>query len=838
MPAIPNVASVGVAIVPNMSNFGRQLSSGLPAALKTGLAGIAGIGGAVAGIIGTAVKEFVPLEATFARMVGLAGVAKDEIAGFQEEILKLAPAVGKAPQELADALLFITSSGFQGAAALEVLEASAKAGAAGLGDVAVIADAVTSAVNAYGPEVLSAARATDILVAGVREGKIEADQFAPVLGKLLPTASAMGIAFEDVAGILAAMSRTGFDAAEASTSLGAVMSTLLKPSVQAKNALEDAGLSMADLRDIAGKPGGLVEVMRILDGALGDNEEALSAVVPNVRAFRGVMNLLAQDASVVDQVLQGTRDSIGDTDEALAAVADTAEFRLAQAMAKLKVSLVEVGSEAAPDVIAGIEAMIPVLDAVISGALDFATGVKTIVEGFQSLPVPAQAAAAGVTGIYLALKLAGSHPIILGLTAVAGLITILGDRARDHKKNVDDLAESLGGLSDAEVALTRAVIQRKVIEAGILDDLANLGITVSTVTEAILGNVRARERLARTPPAFAGNVEAHKRVIAVVNELGLSYDEATEKQQATRRAQLEAAKDADLLTGSLLGTKDALEGSGDAADDAAGGFGDAADEAGTLADELDKAKEAGDGVIATLLDLTNPLFSAINRAVSLKDLIEEIDAASDTEPEGFRNAEEVAKYRQALLELAASLELANQEAGGANEALDIMAALFQTTRPELIDWLAEFGIVIDEFGNLGTAITEGVVAGAGNLQRDLTRSLDQQIAGTLATLRNKYEIRSPSGVWRRELGVPFRQGLIEPMHTAGRELQAAVTAAISQGMNQTVPRGAAPAGPVITGDTITIEEGAIQVHNARPERASESLQSAPLRMTLQGLVRR
>jgi hypothetical protein len=52
--------------------------------------------------------------------------------------------------EAAEALFFITSAGLRGAGATEVLEASLKGAAIGLGDTKTIADLATSAVNAYG----------------------------------------------------------------------------------------------------------------------------------------------------------------------------------------------------------------------------------------------------------------------------------------------------------------------------------------------------------------------------------------------------------------------------------------------------------------------------------------------------------------------------------------------------------------------------------------------------------------------------------------------------------------------------------------------------------------
>ncbi|BCV00221.1 MAG: hypothetical protein CM15mV33_840 [uncultured marine virus] len=59
---------------------------------------------------------------------------------------------GRGPQELADAMFFIASAGLRGATAMEVLNASAKAAAIGLGQTKAVADAATSAVNAYGAE--------------------------------------------------------------------------------------------------------------------------------------------------------------------------------------------------------------------------------------------------------------------------------------------------------------------------------------------------------------------------------------------------------------------------------------------------------------------------------------------------------------------------------------------------------------------------------------------------------------------------------------------------------------------------------------------------------------
>ena len=242
-------------------------------------------------------------EAEMSKIVGLVGVARDQVNAWSKDILRLAPQLGKAPKEMAQAMFFVTSAGARGEKAMEVLTRSAKASAAGLGETKTVADAVTSAMNAYARTGMTAARATDILTAAVREGKLEASALAPVMGRVLPMASAMGVRFEDVAGAMAVMSRTGAEANQAATSIQALMMALQKPTAEATELLKSAGLSFGDLRDMVRKPGGVIEALRLLESRFKFNDTALATLIPNVRALRCVMNVLAQDATIVDSVM-------------------------------------------------------------------------------------------------------------------------------------------------------------------------------------------------------------------------------------------------------------------------------------------------------------------------------------------------------------------------------------------------------------------------------------------------------------------------------------------------------------------------------------------------------
>ncbi|GAF67930.1 unnamed protein product, partial [marine sediment metagenome] len=263
------------------------------------------------GIAGAGVKIAADFDASMRKIVGLVGIPIEQVNEWREDVRHLGVQYGASAKEAADALFFITSAGLRGAEAMETLEVALAASAAGMGEVKVVADAATSAMNAYSVAGLTATRATEILTAGVRMGKLESEQLAPVMGRITGTAAALNVSFEDVVGTLAVFSRTGTQAAEGATQLLSMMSSLLGTSKEGEEALIGEGLSLEKLRDIAAKPGGLLQVMRLLNRTFKGNQEALKSVIPNLRAFRGVMNALAQDTEAVDFVMQGVRDSVG-----------------------------------------------------------------------------------------------------------------------------------------------------------------------------------------------------------------------------------------------------------------------------------------------------------------------------------------------------------------------------------------------------------------------------------------------------------------------------------------------------------------------------------------------
>lgn len=398
----------------NFTQIGKSLTTSLT--LPLGLAG------------GAMIKLASDFETSLSLIEGLVGVAAKEVDMMRDSVLSLSGTTSKAPQELADALFFVTSAGLRGADAMDVLEKSAKASAAGLGETKSIADLLTSAINAYGKENLTSAQATDILTAAVREGKLEAQSLAPVMGRLLPMATELGVGFDEVSGFLAAMSRTGLDAATSSTALRGIMMKLVKPTEMAKKQLAEYGLSANDLRKQV-KEKGLLSVLTTLSTTFKGNEEAMSRVFEDVEGLVGVLNILGQDADVVSGIMDGVTNSVGDMDKAFDVASKTAEFKFNSALTSLKSAGIELGSIMLP-IVASIAESVASLGQKFSSLSDFSKKLGLSIAGIAFVAGPTLLFLGSLAKAYLSLQLALPKLIIavqsLNLTMLANPYVAVG----------------------------------------------------------------------------------------------------------------------------------------------------------------------------------------------------------------------------------------------------------------------------------------------------------------------------------------------------------------------------------------------------------------------------
>jgi len=304
------------------------------------------------------------------KIVGLTDVAQEEVNEWNKSVLKLSKTFGKSPIELAQSLYFIASSGIKSSEALEVLRVSAMAAASGLGSTKDVADLVTSVLNAYANTGITATEITDQLVAAVRVGKAEANEFASSIGQVIPIAAQLGVSFAEVAGGMAAITLQGASARTAGVYLKNVLNSLLKEAGENSVIFEELGLNWSKLRSIL-KEQGLIALMNELRRITEEYDLSLFRdLLPDVRALTGGLALVGRNFEYNSKIIQEVINSQGDLAEAFSKVSDTLKIRLDRALTRIKTVMIDFGKNVA-------EAVIPLVE-------KFADVVRSITNKFNS----------------------------------------------------------------------------------------------------------------------------------------------------------------------------------------------------------------------------------------------------------------------------------------------------------------------------------------------------------------------------------------------------------------------------------------------------------------------
>lgn len=316
------------------------------------------IGTAMAGIAANSVRLATSFESELTKINTLVGVSRDEIDGFRDSILSLAPAVGRAPDELARAMFAITSAGARGAAAMELLENASRASAIGLGDTRDIALAAGAAVTAYGEENLNAAQAVEIMVGTIEQGNLEASQLAGVLGRVLGLAAQAGVSFQDAGAFIASFTRQGVDAAQAVTGLrGALQILVRNPPAQATAALNELGLSVEQLRDNVRSQGFINAFQDLVDRADAAGI-SMGQVIPEVEGLSGVLSVFASQGESAASISESVGDAVGSLGDRFdEAVRNDPSLAFAQIREQLNVMQATIGRALLPSLMMLIQGL-------------------------------------------------------------------------------------------------------------------------------------------------------------------------------------------------------------------------------------------------------------------------------------------------------------------------------------------------------------------------------------------------------------------------------------------------------------------------------------------------
>lgn len=296
---------------------------------------------------------------------------------FNKQVLALAPKLAKTPQDLANSLYDIVSSGFTGNDATTVLAAAGKGASAGVTDTATVANALVRTMSAYGQKAKEAKKDTDVMFQGVNIGILNFQEMSTGLSQVIGLAAAAKVPFDQLVGAVALLTRKGLEAPEAFTSLNQMLLGIMAPSPQSQQAAESifgadwkkkwsaqavAGQGLAgvmkNLMKVLNPSPEQIKNLNSMDSTVsdlaasqiaGDKIDVLTSLFGNVRALRGALILASSSGYTFSDVMKDMQKSGGATDRVFAEQEKTfgrQKDRLAAIFDVLKIS---VGSGLLPE---------------------------------------------------------------------------------------------------------------------------------------------------------------------------------------------------------------------------------------------------------------------------------------------------------------------------------------------------------------------------------------------------------------------------------------------------------------------------------------------------------
>ena len=371
------------------------------AATKTQLMGTIGAVGAVAAAIYAGpVQAAQKYETAMAKVGTIADTKQVPLEQLSSEIMKLSNTTGIAAEAIADDVYNAISAGQKTGDAVNFVSNSAKLAKAGFAESSQTLDVLTTILNAYGMEASKVGDVSDMLIQIQNKGKVTVGELSSVMGKIIPTANANGVALEQLGAGYAIMTSKGIAAAETTTYMNSMLNELGKSGTTADKLLrQTAGKSFKELM-ADGKS--LGDVLGIMQEAAESSGKSLSDVFGSAEAGKAAVSLLSNGVDGFNESVKGMVESAGATEEAFAKMENTTEAK----MQKAKNSIANLGIVLGQNLLPIVGNLADKVAAVVIKVSEFAQANPKLVQ----------------TVLKVAAALAGMR--IAGLTAKLGFLNI------------------------------------------------------------------------------------------------------------------------------------------------------------------------------------------------------------------------------------------------------------------------------------------------------------------------------------------------------------------------------------------------------------------------------
>lgn len=402
---------------------------------RVGLAvGVAGLGAGLA----LSARNAVKFSQGMAEVNTIAQVSQKELTVLGHQALQVARQLGQRVTPTVKGLYDTLSAGIPRENAIDFLRTSGKSAIAGVTDIDVAVDGLTSVINAYQAQASEAGHISDLMFNIVKEGKITFPELAENIGKVAPSAKAAGVSLETMSAAIA----TAVRIEKPERAMTAIRAAMFRAAKGGENFLS------------------FVERFKGMD-----LKQIIGAGVAK-RAAVGVA-ILAGNWELFTNQMKKAQNVAGMTEKAFQTMAATPAFQIKQLKSTFEVLTIQIGNAFLPLINRATQALLGMF-----APLDTAEGQRSLIEFATTAALTATGFVANFAKGFNTAKayIVGSAKMIgqmvSGIWNVtgAGLMVLLGAWALGWQKMINfaiAAKNKLTGSSTKKLSFGTAIMQQE-----------------------------------------------------------------------------------------------------------------------------------------------------------------------------------------------------------------------------------------------------------------------------------------------------------------------------------------------------------------------------------------
>ena len=380
--------------------------------------------------LGASVKSASDFTNGMAKMSTLFDTQKVSVSDLSKQFINLSNKTGLASTELAEAGYQALSAGVDVNNAVSFVETAGNLAKAGFTATSTAVDVLTTAMNAYGEQAGTAEEISNKLVRTQNLGKTTVDELASAMGKVIPTASAMGVNIDNLTSGYVMLTKQGIATAEATTYLNSMMNELGDSGTDLGGIIkEKTGMSFQECMQSGMS---LAEVLQVTKQYADENGIAYNELWSSAEAGKAGLSILNGGVEEFNNTVGIMASKTDDVGEALNKL-ETPSVKVKKALNQVKNAGIEFGTTI-------MSALAPTLEKVTGLIEKATTWFNSLDEKTKQNIATAMALVAGLSPVLMIIgKLVGS----------IGSLKLKFTDLSDKVDNIKDKMQSLWGILSA-----------------------------------------------------------------------------------------------------------------------------------------------------------------------------------------------------------------------------------------------------------------------------------------------------------------------------------------------------------------------------------------------------